>query len=162
MNAVDFKELIGRFTKYPIPGRKLFVWVGNRETLVKTLPVEITKEIDLIKLIRPIASDTELNAERTIKSVLFQLVKSISLSNKTREILVIENAYLIARYRISLTPFYDYYLGDRTMAIFQIPKVSSLNELPNYIEYNPSLVLEYFKKILPEEHKQNIILEGEK
>lgn len=158
MNSEDFKKLVTRFVKNYLPGRKLFIWVGKKETLICFLPPEIIKEIDLFKLISSEGA-SEYGAEKTIRSVLLQVAKNVSPLAKSKQILVLTNAYILARYKIPLTPFYDYYLGDQTIVVLQIPKFSFLNELPSYINYDSSLVINYFKKILPEEHKGNIILE---
>lgn len=159
MNINDLKDMAYKLKERPISGRKLVIFIGKIEKIREVIPKEILKEIDILNFnIR----STELDDMDICKQISKKLNSELNvLLNKleNQQILLIKNSFLFARYKISLAPFYKYYLSDRTMVIIHLPVTIFKKELPKYILFNSNNTLKFFEDILPEEHKQNIIKE---
>ncbi|MBA7690406.1 hypothetical protein ES703_98932 [subsurface metagenome] len=79
-----------------------------------------------------------------------------------QQILVVLNVYLLARYKVPLSFFYEIYFSDKTMVILVVPQEKSDNRLPDYVSFEEDPTLKYLKEVLSEEHKFNIIKEVER
>jgi hypothetical protein len=87
------------------------------------------------------------------------MLQQIRYEMKGQQILLVEDAVLLARYSLEITGFFDWYVGDRTMVIFSIPDLDGAEKVANEynIKFNKNALLDYFKSHLDSE---NIIWEG--
>ncbi len=161
MTSADFMNIVARFQERPVPGRKVYVWHGSQVRLWQCLPANIVQEMDLVKIIpEDIGLDADEIRRKMRKAIATELEKCIS-GLKGQQILVVSNAYLLARYRIPLSVFYAAYLSDRTMLVFLVPKQKVVTELPKYAVFIQDATLKYIQELLPNEHRDNIIKEAE-
>ncbi|MBA7499272.1 hypothetical protein ES704_02012 [subsurface metagenome] len=159
MKLKELVEITQKLKKRPLPGRKLYIWIGRIEKLRAAIPKDILQEIDILNLdLQPNTSD-DSRVGKEIKKKLNSELNALATNLKKQQILTVLNSSLLARYKVSLTPFYEYYLKDRTLVILHLPLTSYSEELPKYVEFKPESSLKYFEGILPEEHKQNIVKE---
>jgi hypothetical protein len=163
MNLQELKSLALELSARPIQGKRLFVFTGTIEELNNHLNDEdivgISKHLDLNQLL--IDENITLESEDAIKKALRRALKT-TLEQYYRElkgqqILVVTSPELLARYRIELTPFYEYYVSDRTMVIIVSPRIkisTRTQRLKNfyYIEIDENSCINYLKKIVGEEN----------
>lgn len=159
MKLEDFDRVVKRFRERPISGRKLYLYCGNKGSIKSVLPIEILKEVDLLKIIpaEDYADDTSI--QKAIKDALKKILQENIQSLTGQQVLLIINSWILARYDVRLSIFYQYYLVDRTMVILHIDKTSFGVSLPKYVIFKDNIVLKYFEKLLPEENKDNILKE---
>jgi hypothetical protein len=91
--------------------------------------------------------------EKTLEHKLFELYSDVQKRGK-QQILVVLSSSILARYKIGLTVFYNYYLGDHTMVIFVVPIPKFLNDLklPEYVKYDPNETLKYISSLTQPEN----------
>lgn len=159
MNSEEFKKVVAILKEHPMPGKHVYVWNGDEKVLVDIIGKELTREFDLAK-------DVQLNGnydhtetyfprliEKAIEKKLFEFYSEIS-DLKKQQILVISSSSILSRYKIGLTVFYDYYIGDRTMVVFVVPKPQVLANfgLPDYVKYDPDETLKYLSNLVQPEN----------
>jgi len=162
MKLKELVEITQKLKERPLPGRKLYIWIGRIEKLRAAIPKEILQEIDILNLdLQPNTSDDSMVGKEIKKKLDSKLntLRTSATNFKRQQILIVLNTSLLARYKVPLTSFYRYYLNDHTLAILHLPLSSFKEELAKYVEFEPESSLKYFEGILPEEHKQNIVKE---
>jgi len=158
----EFRKFVAEFRVRPIPGKHVYVWNGGKDSLLEILGKNQTEEIDLCLCagIDPEALREEVNEsaarkqiEKTLEDKLFELYSDIQKRGK-QQILVVLSPSILARYKIGLTVFYNYYLGDHTMVVFVVPTAKFLNDLnlPNYVKYEPYETLKYLRALTQAEN----------
>ena len=101
----------------------------------------------------PIDQKDILNEKKLQKALQTELNKALQKCYSqlsAQGILLVLDAELLARYRIGLQPFYDYFVGDRTMTILLISsaKISMDANLRGYFTLDDGSVLSYLKPLL--------------
>ena len=163
MTETEFKKIIGRFIERPIPGRKLFIWHGYKEKLFPLLPQKLIADVDILELASNISSsyiDSDDNIQRKLRKTVTKKLNELISVTDGRQILVVSNTQLLARYKVPLSLFYSNYLTDRTIAILVVHRVSFKKTLPEYIRFDQEAVFKLFQNSLAEENKYNIIEEA--
>lgn len=160
MKKEEFYNTIKRLEQGPILGRKLYVWCGEKTSLMDNIPEKLVEMIDLQNFNVDINIEDDLAIQKIIKKALKDTLTILHNNLRGQQILLVGNSFLLARYRVPLTPFYDYYLTDSTIAVLILPKPISLKkDLPPYIKFSPTKQLEYFSETMAKENEQNIIIE---
>lgn len=158
MNLEDFRKNIAEFKTRPIPGKHIYVWNDEKSPLLQLTEAEFTEQFDLALEIgvdenRANERIVRREIEKALENRLSQLYSEVQ-KRGGQQILVVLSANLLARYGIGLTVFYNYYIGDRTMVIFVVPKPKDLNSLtfPEYIEYDANETLKYLTNLVGSEN----------
>lgn len=159
MTIMELKEIATKFKERPLPGRKLYIWHGSREKLLDYLPADIVRELDILQIAHEGEIGEVTQIRKGFKNAIAQKLEEYILNLKEQQILVVLNVYLLARYKVPLSPFYERYFSDKTMVILVVPKEKVDNRLPDYVYFEDDVTLKYLKDVLPEEHKFNIIEE---
>ena len=167
MTFQDFKKFVDEFKTRPIPGKHVYVWNGDANSLLEILGEEIREELDLSSDIEIGTSADEANGvvlgrniERKLESKLSELYAEVQERHR-QQVLVVTSSSILARYKIGLTVFFNYYLGDHTMVVFVVPKAKAVGDLnlPGYVRYNPNETLKYLSALAQPENvvgvKQN-------
>lgn len=163
MNLQELRSLALELTARPIQGKRLFIFTGTDEELKNHLNnkdiIQISKYLDLNQL--SINEDIKLASDDSIKKALRRTLKT-TLEQYYRElkgqqILIVTSPEILARYRLELTPFYEYYVSDRTMVIIVSPRIkisTRTQRLKNfdYLEIDENSCINYLKKIVGEEN----------
>ncbi|GFP32118.1 hypothetical protein HKBW3S42_00423, partial [Candidatus Hakubella thermalkaliphila] len=160
MKKEDFVELLKKLRERPVSGRKLFVWVGDKQSITDILPAEITNEVDLLQIIPDESCSDDANIQRELRKIVRETLQQGVQSLKGQQVLLVSNSWVLARYKVPLSVFYKYYLGDRTLVVLQVDKSMFSGKLPEYVRLRENITLEYFRNLLPEENKDNIIERG--
>jgi len=155
----EFKKIIDEFKVRPMPGKHAYVWNGDKDSLLKITGKNQTEEIDVCKDVAIGEVTNEINEpairrqiEKTLETKLIELYSDVKKRGK-QQILLVLSPSILARYRIGLTVFYNYYLGDYTILVFVVPTPKFRNDLklPEYVKYDPDETLNYLSALtLPE------------
>jgi len=167
MTFQDFKKFVEEFKTRPIPGKHVYVWNGDANSLLEFLGEETREELDLSSDIEIGTASDEVSEgalgrsiEKKLESRLSELYAEVQ-KRHSQQVLVVTSASILARYRIGLTVFFNHYLGDHTMVAFVVPKAKAMGDLnlPTYVRYNPNETLKYFSALAQPENvvgvKQN-------
>ena len=159
MTIVDFKEIATKFKERPLPGRKLYIWRGSREKLLDYLPRDIVRELDILEIALQGGINESTQIRRGVRKAIARKLEECISNLEGQQILVVLNIYLLARYKVPLSFFYEIYFSDKTMVILVVPQEKVDNRLPDYVSFEDNATLKYLKEVLSEEHKFNIIEE---
>jgi len=158
MNLEEFRKNIEEFKKRPIPGKHIYVWNDEKNLLLQLTKAELTKQFDLALEIevdenRENERIVRREIEKALENKLSQLYSEVQNEGE-QQILVVLSVNLLARYGIGLTVFYSYYIGDRTMVVFVVPKPEVWNSLtfPEYVKYDPNETLKYLINLVGSEN----------
>jgi DNA-binding protein Fis len=151
MKVSDLEKLAQDLQKRPIPGKRVIVWIGDKEELYKHIPKEMTEELIVSRLpVDQADLQNEKKLQKALRSKLNQALQNYHSQISGQRILIVSDAELLARYQISLQPFYDYFVGDRTMTILIVPdaKISISDNLWGYFKLEEDSVLSYLMSLL--------------
>lgn len=157
MKKEDFVELLEKLIERPVSGRKLFVWIGNKQSITDILPAEITNEVDLLHIIPDESCSDDVSIQRELRKIMKEMLQQGVQSLKGQQVLLVSNSWVLARYKVPLSVFYKYYLGDRTLVVLRVDKSTFSGKLAEYVRFRENITLDYFKNLLAEENKDNII-----
>lgn len=150
----DFKKIIDEFRTRPIPGKHAYVWNEDKNRFTELVNKDLIRELDMALEIS--ADENEAGQagirrciEKTLETKLSELYSQVQKGG-VQQILAVTSPSILARYRIGLTVFYNYYLGDRTMVVFIIPRPKNLENFafPEYVQYNPDGTVKYLANLV--------------
>jgi hypothetical protein len=154
----DFRKIVADLKHGPIPGKHAYVWTGDKSALLEMTGKTLGKELDLSSDLDINARDVERNGQnagrfiqKALEKKLFDLYSDVNRQG-VQQILLVSSSSLIARYRIGLTAFYNYYLGDHTKAVFVVPKPQTFINLPEYVKYDPEEPVKYLGNLVQAEN----------
>jgi len=159
MTIMELKEIATKFKERPLPGRKLYIWRGSREKLLDYLPAHIVRELDILQIAPQGGINEPTQIQKRVKKAIAQKLEDCISNLEGQQILVVSNVYLLARYKVPLSFFYEIYFSDKTMVILVVPQEKADNRLPDYVSFEDNATLKYLKEVLPEEHRSNVIEE---
>jgi hypothetical protein len=98
--------------------KELVMWIGSEKTLQQALGSAKTLTIDLLDLfdLDNLPSD-DASTRDQLRDRLRDKLRAIQHGPDNRVILVVKSIGLLARYNVGLTVFYDWFIGDFTMAV---------------------------------------------
>lgn len=156
MNLEDFKKVVDQLKERPLPGKQVYVWNGDEKSLLGVISEELIQKLDL-------ASDVQLEETNDYNETHFSRLIEKEIENKLigfysevtdlkkQQVLVVSSSSILSRYKIGLTAFYNFYVGDRTMVVFVVPKPQVL-VLPDYVRYDPDGTLKYLGNLVQPEN----------
>jgi len=149
----NFGKMIAEFKSRPVPGKHVFVWNDDKTQFVKLVGKNLIMELDVAAETELIESEVDemsirRKIEKTLQTKLSSLYEQARKEGK-QQLLVVNSASIFARYGVGLTAFYDFYLGDRTMVVFIVPKPKNMDFLvfPEYVRYDPEVTLKYLANL---------------
>jgi len=160
MNLVEFKTLIADFKKRIMKGRYVYLWHGTERGLDDILPQDVTSRMDIVETIRNV-DISECVADEIDRLIKKQISRELTNHSNLPEphILVVTNAYLMARYKTGLQMYYDNFVGDGRMLILQVAKwYIETVRLPSFVNFEPETCFNYLAKLVESDH---VIEEGE-
>ena len=116
--TLDLPALIRR----PTWSKDVCLWIGTEAALREALEGETHEFLDLLDLLQPdedLPTD-ELGRAGVLDSRLDSRLQALKESLAGRCVLVVKNAALLARYKVGLKPFYDWFGSDRRMTILTL------------------------------------------
>ena len=154
MNSTEFRSLVADFNRRIMKGRYVYLWHGTEGGLSEVLPSDITSKMDILKTL----STVDISAcpadeiDRLIKKGI--PVGLIDLLNLPKpRILVVINACLLARYRTGIQMYYDNFVGDGTMLVFQVARCNpEVVKLPSFVKFEPQTCFNYLANLVKNDH----------
>jgi hypothetical protein len=150
----DFRKMIDDFRTRPAPGKHVYVWNDEKSRFLEFVDKELIMELDValetgVYENEVAQQDIRRKIEKALETRLSELYSQVQ-NRGDQQILAVTSPSVLAKYRIGLTVFYSYYLGDRTMVVFIVPKPKDLDHLtfPEYIEYDPDGTLKYLANLV--------------
>jgi hypothetical protein len=157
LNTEEFKKVATELKERPVPGKHVYVWNSDEDVLLEIVGKGLAWEFDLATDIQVDESYDQSETgfprriERSLEQKLFELYSEVNDREK-QQILIVSSSSILARYKMGLTVFYDYYLGDRTMVVFVVPKPQVLASFPDYVRYDPDETLKYLGNLVQPEN----------
>jgi hypothetical protein len=149
MNAQSFKSLLAA----PYWSKDVVVWAGNQKQLDDMLSGIHRADIDLLDLL-PDDDDLQSAADERaelLRRALDRHLQSLRSEGDIRTVLVVRNAALLIRYRVGLGPFYDWFGGDKTMAVLVVDRQNRIGLPPTVagtLKVNSDYLSEQFQRLL--------------
>jgi len=126
--------------------KELILWHGTEAKLLPFLVGIQVDALDVLDLFTPANLPVEDDEVRThLSRSLRQYLKSIPRMTATHAALIVRSAGLLARYRVGVQDFYDWYCDDFAMAILLIEGSCTEGGWPDEVECGPDKLVGYFK-----------------
>jgi hypothetical protein len=126
--------------------KELILWFGPESKLLPLLEGIRIETLDLLDLFKPATIPVEDDEVRLhISRSLRLYLNSIARGDSKRTALIVRSAGLLARYRVGVQDFYDWYCNDFTMAIILVDGSYREGEWPDEVECSPDKLVGYFK-----------------
>ena len=126
--------------------KELILWLGPESKLLSSLTNVQVKTIDLLDMFDSVEKVGEDNEVRKhLSRSLRQHLKSIPRTTGKRIALIVRSAGLLARYRVGVQDFYDWFCNDFALAILLIEGTCIGTEWPDEVECSPDELVDYFK-----------------
>lgn len=127
--------------------KELVLWVGSESKLPPLLASLHVETLDLLDLFEPDGlSVDDGDIRRYLSKALRQRLRSISRVTGKRTALIVRSAGLLARYRVGVQDFYDWFCDDFAMAILHIEGGCGKSEWPDEVECAPDRLVDYFRE----------------
>jgi hypothetical protein len=141
-NHEEFVNLLSQRTW----DKELILWYGTEAKLQPFLFGIQVDVFDLLDLFTPADLPVEDDEVRIYLSrSLSQYLKSIPRVAAGRTVLIVRSAGLLARYRVGVQDFYDWYCDDFAMAFLLIEGSCTEGKWPDEVECSPDRLVGYFK-----------------
>jgi hypothetical protein len=126
--------------------KELILWFGPEGKLRPLLEGIQIRDLDLLDLFTAaemLSEDDDIRQH--FSRSLRQYLKSIPRAAKTHDVLIVRSSGLLARYRVGVQDFYDWYCGDFAMVILLVEGSCGEGEWPDEVECGPDSLVNYFK-----------------
>jgi hypothetical protein len=150
MTPDDLRELCGRSAW----GKHIVLWVGRRaklEALLDGKPVVWLDLLDLFDEDEPLPAEDE-DRRGEIEGRLADRLPALRPSGNGRCILCVSNAAILARWKVNLEAFFDFFGGSRTMVVLTLdgtfPAGRWQTHLEQQLEYRPDGTRRYLTSCL--------------
>jgi hypothetical protein len=147
--------------------KELVVWFGPESKLLPALTAVQVETLDLLDLfttwpglsetgtgvseIRPhVGPVSQLTEDDDIRQYLTRSLRkwlqSLDRPGGKRTALLVRSAALLARYRVGVRDFYEWFCDDFSMVILLVERPAAEEQWPEEVECNPNRMVEYFSE----------------
>jgi hypothetical protein len=125
--------------------KELNLWVGSEGQLRSALDGVRTESLDLLDLFDPdqLPIDDDDVRQHMIHKLRHKL-KTIPRQPGRHVVLVVKSAGLLARYRVGVREFYDWFCDDESMVVLLIEGRCTETHWQDEVECDPDRLIEYF------------------
>jgi hypothetical protein len=125
--------------------RELILWFGAESKLVPFLTSVQIEVLDLLDTFDPAALPVdEDEVRRHLSQSLRKCLQSIPRKANKRTALIVRSAGLLARYRVGVQDFYNWFCDDFSMVILLVEGRCSERDWPDEVECASDRLVEYF------------------
>lgn len=141
--ATDLKALVTQRTW----DKEAILWLGPEKTLTSALGSTKHVVLDLLDLFEPdnLPQDDD-STKDVLCAELRQRLRSIPKGLDNRTVLVVKSIGLLARYRVGLKEFYDWFVGSHTILILLLDDAPEKSDWPDEVRCDPNRLLGYFEE----------------
>ena len=144
MHSLDeFVQIAGQRTW----DKELLLWVGPEANLLPALTGVHADTLDLLDLFDgPPEQIDDDDVRQHISRSLKKRLQSLPRTTGKRTVLLVRSAALLARYRVGVREFYDWFCDDFSMAILLVDGVSAEVDWPDEVECDSERIVDYFSE----------------
>ncbi|HOC57945.1 MAG TPA: hypothetical protein PKI20_20165 [Verrucomicrobiota bacterium] len=139
----DLKALVKQRTW----DKEVLVWLGTEKSLIGALGSAKHVVLDLLDLFQPDSlppdDDTTKDA---IHGQLCQRLRAIPKGPDNRTVLVVKSIGLLARYKVGLKDFYDWFVGSHTVVALLLEGTVERTDWPDEVKCDTKRLLNYFNE----------------
>lgn len=125
--------------------KEVLLWVGPEKVLSEAVSSSNHITLDLLDLFDieklPIDEDETKNE---LRDRLRQHLKAIPRGPDNRTVLLVRSVGLLARYKVGLKEFYDWFIGSYALLILLLGEVAEQAKWPDEVRCQPKRLLDYF------------------
>ena len=156
MNGIkEFRDLLKQRTW----DKEVLLWLGPDKHLFDALASAKYVTLDLLDLFDinklPIDED-ETRAE--LRMQLRRTLKAIPKGPDNRTVLVVKSVGLLARYKVGVKEFYDWFIGSHTLVVFVLESLEKHSKWPEDVRCEAKCLPDYFAD--PTMVKETYVAEG--
>jgi len=139
--------------------KEVLLWLGPDKHLfdavasIKYVTLDLLDLFDVNKL--PIDED---ETRVKLRNQLRQKLKAIPKGPDNRTVLVVKSIGLLARYKVGVKEFYDWFIGSHTLVVLVLESLEKQGKWPEDVRCEAKLLLDYFAE--PTMVKQTYAAEG--
>lgn len=137
----EFRDLLKQRTW----DKEVLLWLGPDKQLfdalasAKYVTLDLLDLFDLNKL--PIDED---ETRDELRSQLRQRLKAITRGPDNCTVLVAKSIGLLARYKVGVKEFYDWFIGSHTLVVLVLESLEKHGKWPEDVRYEVKCLLDYF------------------
>jgi hypothetical protein len=125
--------------------RELILWLGSEVKLRPFLTSVQVEILDLLDTFDPASLPVDDDEVRQhLSQSLRKYLQSISRPTAQRTALIVRSAGLLARYRVGVQDFYNWFCDDFSIVILLVEGRCSESEWPDEVECDSDRLVEYF------------------
>lgn len=151
MTATDLEELARQMVAGPAPKpyKKVFAWIGRADSLRGVIPPRAMVRKSLLDLCPPAEiPPREEHVPRWIEDRLLACLDEVA--GGSRPILVLDDAEVLARYRVPMAVLHRFQ-GDRRAVVLMVAPgglPDHAGRLPSWARFEPNWTVSYFQAAL--------------
>jgi hypothetical protein len=127
--------------------RELILWFGAESKLVPFLTSLQVEVLDLLDTFDPVALPVDEDEVRGhLSQSLGECLQSIPRKASKRTALIVRSAGLLARYRVGVQHFYNWFCDDFSIVILLVEGRCNERDWPDEVECASDRLVEYFTK----------------
>lgn len=144
--------------------KELVVWFGPESKLVPALTGVQVESLDLLDLFTtwPGLSETGMGVSESrthasqltddddirqyLTRSLCKWLQSLDRRGGKQTALLVRSAALLARYRVGVRDFYEWFCDDFSMVILLVERPAAAEQWPEEVDCNPNRMVEYFSE----------------
>lgn len=126
--------------------KDLVLWIGSEKALrdaLSEVPHNVLDLLDLFDEDRLPMDDEETRAQ--LIGALRKKLRSMNAAPDRRTVLVVRSIGLLARYRVGVKEFYDWFCGDFAMAVLVLEGPMEDSLWPEDVVCDPDRLIDYFQ-----------------
>jgi len=139
----DLKALVKQRTW----DKEVLIWLGTEKSLIAALSSAKHVVLDLLDLFKPdkLPPDEEATKD-AIHDQLRARLRAIPKGPDNRTVLVVKSIGLLARYKVGLKDFYDWFVGSHTVVALLLEGTGEKTDLPDEVKCDTKRLLDYFSE----------------
>jgi len=139
--------------------KEVVLWQGSDKALVEMLANLNAVSLDILDLLdqNNLSTDDDDN-KATIREAIRGYLKNLPKGPEHPCVLVVRSIGLLARYRIGLKEFYDWFVGSHAMVILVLGDLADPTGWPEEVRCDSNRLVEYFLE--PGMVKETYVAEG--
>lgn len=139
----DLKSLVKQRTW----DKEVLIWLGTEKSLLGALGSAKHVVLDLLDLFQPDSLPSDDDATKdAIHDQLRQRLKAIPKGPDHRTVLVVKSIGLLARYKVGLRDFYDWFVGSHTIVALLLEGTGERTFWPDDVKCDSKRLLDYFSE----------------
>ena len=127
--------------------KEVLMWLGSEKSLIGALGSAKHVVLDLLDLFQSDNLPPDDDATKdAIHEQLRQRLRAMPKGPDNRTILVVKSIGLLARYKVGLKDFYDWFVGSHTLVALLLEGSTEKTDWPDEVRCDTKRLLDYFNE----------------